>query len=383
MDFQLDSVQLELATSLRRYLEREVAPLVEAHEQRGQTVPAEIIRAMGEFGLIGGRLPESAGGFGLTAETYGTLIAEVARIWPSLRSTLSTTNIAANVISDGAQPDVKATYLAPILGGESLACFALSEPGIGSDARDVRTKATRTATGWSITGQKIWISNGMNADFGVVFARTTEDGRDGVSCFLFDGSAKGLERKSITKMGMHSCTLAELIFDGVEVPAQNLIGEVGNGFSLAKKWLNDGRCTVAFAALGIAQASLEAGIKFAQERIQFGKPIGSFQLVQGMVADMATLVETSRLLCYRAADALDRATDDCGRLCSMAKRHSTDAVLRVSELSMQVHGGAGYTTFFPVERHYRDARHLSIAEGTNQIQALIIGQSLLGLSALR
>jgi alkylation response protein AidB-like acyl-CoA dehydrogenase len=182
---------------------------------------------------------------------------------------------------------------------------------------------------------------------------------------------------------MLSCPLGELLFEDVEIPAANLIGAEGKGFALAKKYLNIGRCVVAFSALGIAEAAYEAAVKYAGDRVQFGRPIGGFQLVQHMIADMMTLVETSRLLCWRAADALDRNAADSQMLCSMAKRHATDAVLRVAELSMQVHGGAGYTTLFPVERHYRDARHLSIAEGTNQIQALLMAQSVLGISALK
>ena len=177
--------------------------------------------------------------------------------------------------------------------------------------------------------------------------------------------------------------LGELLFDGVQIPRANLVGQAGWAFSLAKKYLNIGRCVVAFSALGIAEVALEAAVQYARDRVQFGRPIGAFQLVQQMVADMMALVETSRLLCYRSADALDRGAADAQMWCSMAKRHATDAVLRVAELSLQVHGGAGYTSLFPVERYYRDARHLSIAEGTNQIQAMLVAQSALGLSALR
>lgn len=182
---------------------------------------------------------------------------------------------------------------------------------------------------------------------------------------------------------MHCCPLGELLFDDVEVPAENLIGEPGQAFSIAKRYLNIGRSVVAFAALGIAESSLQAALRFAREREQFGRPIGGFQLVQQMVADMMTQVETSRLLAYRSADALDRGLPDNAVLCAMAKRHASDAALRVAELALQVHGGAGYTSLFPVERHYRDARHLSIGEGTNQIIGLLIAQSALGISALR
>lgn len=384
MDFALDSFQLELRDALRRYLQTEVAPMVDRHEAEGTPVPRPVIAAMREYGLLGGLLPESAGGFGLPMTTYGTLIAEVARVWPSLRSITSTSNLAASVLADAGGPELREKYLPRILAGEAVACFALSEPNIGSDAANVQTRATATPEGWRVNGRKLYISNGPICDVGIVFARTPlPDGGHGVSCLLFEHDMPGFSVTSLTKMGMHSCPLGELLFDEVAIPAQNIVGQPGKAFALAKKYLNVGRCVVAFSALGIAEVALEAAVQYAKDRVQFDKPIGSFQLVQQMVADMMALVETSKLLCYRAADALDRNAPDGQMWCSMAKRHATDAVLRVAELSLQVHGGAGYTSLFRVERYYRDARHLSIAEGTNQIQAMLVAQSALGLSALR
>jgi acyl-CoA dehydrogenase len=384
VEFSLDSFQVELRDALRRYLVTEVAPLVDRYEAQGTPVPRDVIRAMREYGLLGGLLPEAQGGFGLSMVTYGTLISEVARVWPSLRSVTSTSNLAASVLADGGSEALKDTYLPRILQGDAIASFALSEPDIGSDAANVQTRADATSDGWRVNGRKLYISNGPFCDVGVVFVRTQDaQGRSGVSCLLFESRTSGFSTTSLPKMGMHSCPLGELLFDDVVLPAGNLVGELGNGFALAKKYLNIGRCVVAFSALGIAEVACEAAVKYAQERVQFGKPIGSFQLVQQMIADMMSMVETSRLLCYRAADALDRKLPDSQMLCSMAKRHATDSVLRVAELSLQVHGGAGYTSLFPVERYYRDARHLSIAEGTNQIQAMLVAQSSLGLSALR
>ena len=384
MEFSLDSFQVELRDALRRYLVTEVAPLVDRYEAQGTPVPRDVIRAMREYGLLGGLLPEAQGGFGLSMVTYGTLISEVARVWPSLRSVTSTSNLAASVLADGGSEALKDTYLPRILQGDAIASFALSEPDIGSDAANVQTRADATSDGWRVNGRKLYISNGPFCDVGVVFVRTQDaQGRSGVSCLLFESRTSGFSTTSLPKMGMHSCPLGELLFDDVVLPRGNLVGELGNGFALAKKYLNIGRCVVAFSALGIAEVACEAAVKYAQERVQFGKPIGSFQLVQQMIADMMSMVETSRLLCYRAADALDRKLPDSQMLCSMAKRHATDSVLRVAELSLQVHGGAGYTSLFPVERYYRDARHLSIAEGTNQIQAMLVAQSSLGLSALR
>lgn len=383
MNFALSSEQVELQDALRRYLRSEVAPIVDAYEAESRMVPDHIVRAMRDFGLLGGLLPEALGGFALPMVTYGMLIAEVARVWPSLRSTVSTSNLAASVLADGGSPELKARYLPRILSGEAIASFALSEPNIGSDAANVETRAVPTGQGWRVNGRKLYISLGPVCELGVVFVRTGESGRRQVSCLLFERSMKGFSASPIPKMGMHSCPLGELLFEDVDIPRENLIGEEGEAFSLAKKYLNVGRCVVAFSALGIAEAAYEAAVRYAGERVQFGRTIASFQLVQQMIADMATLVETSRLLCYRSADALDRGSPDAQMLCSMAKRHATESALRVSEQSMQVHGGAGYTCLFPVERYYRDARHLSIAEGTNQIQSLLIAQSVLGVSALK
>lgn len=384
MNFSLSSEQLELQNALRRYLQSEVAPIVDSYEAESRMVPTEIVQSMHDFGLLGGMLPEANGGFNLPMTTYGMLIAEVACVWPSLRSIVSTSNLAVSVLTDGGSDQLKEKHLPRILSGEAIASFALSEPNIGSDAANIETRATPTATGWKVNGRKLYISLGPVCELGVVFVQTVaNEGKRSVSCLLFERDMPGLSISSIPKMGMHSCPLGELLFEDVDIPHGNLIGQEGAGFALAKKYLNIGRCVVAFSALGIAQAACNAAVKYAGERVQFGKSIASFQLVQHMVADMLTLVETSRLLCYRAADALDRKSPDSQYLCSMAKRHATDAVLRVAEMSMQVHGGAGYTSLFPVERYYRDARHLSIAEGTNQIQSLLIAQSVLGVSALK
>jgi len=384
MNFQLDDFQREAQQALRRYLEAEAAPLVDEYEARKKPVPRHLIRAMREFGLLGGLLPEALGGFALPMVTYGTLIAEVARVWPSLRSITSSTNLAASVLADGGSPALREQYLPRILSGEFIASFALSEPNIGSDAANVETRAERTADGYRVNGRKLYISNGPICDVGVVFVRTQEpDAGASVSCLLFESTMPGFSATDLGKMGMHSCPLGELLFEDVVVPAGNLVGKPGRGFSLAKKYLNVGRCVVAFSALGVAEVAYEAAVRYAKDRVQFGRPIGSFQLVQQMVADMMALVETSRLLCYRAADALDRDAPDGQLLCSMAKRHATDAALRVAELSLQVHGGAGYTSLFPVERYYRDLRHLTIAEGTNQIQSMLMAQHALELSALR
>ena len=295
MDFSLDSTQTELRDSLRRYLAAEVAPIVNRYEAESRMVPQEMVRAMRDFGLLGGMLQEKDGGYGLPMTTYGVLIAELARTWPSLRSIVSTSNLAASVLSDGGSPYLKEKYLPRVLSGDAIASFALSEPNIGSDAANVETRAVETETGWRVNGRKLYISLGTVCELGVVFVQTQRrNGERGVSCLLFERAMAGFSSSPISKMGMLSCPLGELLFEDVEIPAANLIGTEGKGFALAKKYLNIGRCVVAFSALGIAEAAYEAAVKYAGERIQFGRPIGGFQLVQQLVADMMTLVETSR-----------------------------------------------------------------------------------------
>lgn len=383
MDFELAAWQRAAADAFGDFLAREVAPIVAAHERERRLPPRELVQAMGRYGLLGGLLPESLGGQGLDHVTYGTLLAQLAGTWASLRSMISTSNLVLSIIAERGSALQRERYLPALVRGDTLAFFGLTEPNVGSDASGVETRAERDGSGWRLRGRKLYISNGVAADLGVVFARTgSADGR-GVSAFIVERGMPGFSASEVRAMGMHCCPLGELLFDDVALPASSLIGAEGEAFAIAKRYLNLGRSFVAFVCQGVAEAAYREACRYAGQRRQFGRPIGQFQLVQQMVADMMTRVETSRLLACRAADALDRKSADAPRWCSMAKRHNSDAALRVCEDAMQVLGGAGYTSEFTVERHYRDVRHLAIAEGTNQIQALLLAQGELGLSALR
>ena len=380
MQFALEDWQQIALQQFRRYLEAEVAPLVEEYEDAYRMPPPQVIQRMHDFGLLGGLLPPEQGGQGLDYVTYCTLLCELSRVWPSLRSIISTSNLALLILAQHGTPAQRERYLADLVSGRKTGFFALTEPNVGSDASQVQTRAERDGAHWRLNGRKLYISNGTGADLGVVFART---GADAVSAFLVERDLPGFSAREVRSMGMNSCPLGELLFDDMLLPAEALIGQPGQAFAIAKHYLNIGRCFVSFVCTGLSQAAYDAAVRYAGEREQFGRKIGGFQLVQQMIADMMTDLETSRLLSYRAADALDRQLPDRGRLCSLAKRHNSQATLRVCELALQVHGGAGYTRDFPVERLYRDARHLTIAEGTNQIQALLLAQSVLGISALR
>ncbi|HMM71571.1 MAG TPA: acyl-CoA dehydrogenase family protein [Rhodocyclaceae bacterium] len=384
MEFELASWQRAAADAFGDYLAREVAPIVPAHERERKLPPRALVRAMSSYGLLGGLLPEARGGLGLDHVTYGTLLAQLAGTWASLRSMISTSNLVLSIIAECGSAEQQDRFLPALIAGDKLAFFGLTEPNVGSDASGVETRAERDgAGGWRLRGRKLYITNGVAADLGVVFARTGRGEERAVSAFIVERGMPGFSAREIPAMGMHCCPLGELLFDDVALPAANLIGAEGEAFAIAKRYLNLGRCFVAFVCQGVAEAAYRDACRYAGERTQFGRPIGQFQLVQQMVADMMTRVETSRLLACRAADALDRKSADAQRWCSMAKRHNSDAALRVCEDAMQVFGGAGYTSDFAVERYYRDVRHLAIAEGTNQIQALLLAQGELRLSALR
>jgi len=385
MDFELADWQRAASDAFADYLVREVAPIVGAHERERRLPPRELVRAMSGYGLLGGLLPEALGGQGLDHVTYGTLLAQLAGTWASLRSMISTSNLVLSIIAERGSAEQRERFLPGLIRGDTLAFFGLTEPNVGSDASGVETRAERDPArgGWRLRGRKLYISNGVHADLGVVFARTGTGNDRAVSAFIVERGMAGFSAREVHAMGMHCCPLGELLFDDVLLPAGHLIGTEGQAFAIAKHYLNLGRCFVAYVCAGVAEAAYREACGYAGQRQQFGRPIGQFQLMQQMVADMMTRVESSRLLAARAADALDRKAADAQRWCSMAKRHNSDAVLRVCEDAMQVLGGAGYTSDFPLERHYRDVRHLAIAEGSNQIQALLLAQGELGLSALR
>jgi acyl-CoA dehydrogenase len=263
--------------------------------------------------------------------------------------------------------------------GKRFGFFALTEPDAGSDAQSLITTARPDGDDYLIRGNKIYITNALACDFGIVIARVPEHG---VTAFLVERDESPYTVADIPHMPNHSATSCEMGFDDVRVPASNILGELGGGFALGMNAVNSGRLNMSMGAVGIMQACLEAAISYSTQRHQFGKPIASFQLVQAMVVEIATLTESSRLLGYKAARTLD--SGQSGRYeCSMAKYHCGESVNRAATLALQVHGGAGLMEEFPVERYFRDAREISIPEGTSQMQILQMGKHLLGVSAIR
>jgi alkylation response protein AidB-like acyl-CoA dehydrogenase len=378
MDFELSAEQTLLRDNARRFLEREIAPLVADHEAR-QAFPVGVYPKLVEPGFVGATVAAEHGGHGLDLTSYFVLVEELAYCWGSLRSSVTTHNMVAGIIADAGTPAQRARHLPALLDGRRVAFFGLTEPNVGSDAASVELAAREDGEGWRLTGTKTLITNGTIAQTGVVVARVKDVGP---TMFVVDRDESPFEARGLDKMGNLATPLAELSFDDVRVPHANVLGEPGRGLRLALKGLAGGRCSVSFAAIGLARAALDAAVRYAKERKQFGKPIGAFQLVQEMIAEMANLTDAARLMAYRAAAAL--AAGRTGILeSSQAKLFATEAGLRVAHLAVQVHGGYGYTREFPVERYYRDLRHLTLAEGTSQIQHLVIGRELLGLDAIR
>jgi alkylation response protein AidB-like acyl-CoA dehydrogenase len=287
--------------------------------------------------------------------------------------------MVTGIVAEAGDPAQRATYLPGLTRGELVAFFGLTEPNVGSDASGVELAAVEDGDAFRLRGTKTLITNGTVADVGVVIARLRDAGPTG---FIVDRRESPFGARALEKMGNLATPLAELSFEDVVVPRRNLIGEPGKGLRLALRGLAQGRCAVAFAAIGLARAALDASVRYAKERRQFGKPIGAFQLVQAMIAEMTNLTDASRLMAYRAAAALERG-EKAVLESSQAKLFATESGQRVAELAVQVHGGYGYTREFPVERFYRDLRHLTLAEGTTQIQQLVIGRELLGIDAIR
>jgi alkylation response protein AidB-like acyl-CoA dehydrogenase len=379
----LDTDERALQSVVRDYLTAKVAPLVATHE-RERTFPWELLAQLYEFGYVRGVVSAELGGDAQSTMMQAILMEEAGRCWGSLRTTVNVQSMVARVLAAAATDEQRTRFLRPLLAGERFGWFALTESEAGSDAAALRTTARETGDEYVVKGAKLYITNAMHADFGILLARALDsDGADvGITAFLVERDVSSFGVSDIPHMPVRSTTSCELTFDDTRVPAANVLGSVGGGLSLAMNAVNMGRLNMAMGAVGLSQACLEASIAFCRSREQFGKSIGGFQLVQQMVVDIATLTETSRLLGYHAARVID--SGGSGRYeCSMAKYYCGESAGRAATLALQVHGGAGLMEESPVERYFRDAREATIPEGTSQIQVLHLGKALLGVSALR
>lgn len=370
-----------LRDSIRRFMKTEVAPLVAKHDVE-KTFPFEILKGLSEFGYIGGRLSEADGGMELDQLTWAMLMEEAGYTWLSLRTMLNITNGPIHKIAEEGTAEQKERFLKPLLACERRVFTAISEPGTGSNIAQIQTRADLDGDHYVLNGRKLWITNGAFADFGIVVARTfSPDCQGQLSTFLVEREVSPYEVRRVDTMVLRSTGTAELNFDNVRVPRANLLGQEGDALKRMLVGLDPARVNIAMGAVGAAQSALDLAIDYAKTRTQFGKPIASFQLVQKLIVDMTIRVEAARALGLRAAAALD-AKQDARMAASIAKLYATEAAHEVASMALQVHGGLGYATDYPIERIFRDTRGGTIPEGTTEVQTLIVGREILGISAI-
>ncbi|BDG49146.1 MULTISPECIES: acyl-CoA dehydrogenase [Parageobacillus] len=377
MNLHFTEEQEMMRDMVREFARTEIAPFVERME-RGE-FPRSILRKMAELGLMGITVPEEYGGAGMDFISYIIAIHEISKVSATVGVILSVhTSVGTNPILYFGTEEQKKKYVPKLASGEYLGAFCLTEPGAGSDAKSLKTKAVRQGDCYILNGSKIFITNGGEADTYIVFARTdpNEKGSRGISAFIVEKGTPGLIiGKDEKKMGLHGSRTVQIMFEDAKVPAENLLGEEGKGFKIAMANLDSGRIGIAAQSLGIAEAALEHATAYAKERIQFGKPIAEQQGVAFKLADMATAVEAAKLLVYRAA-FLQAQGLPCGKEASMAKLFASRTAMENAIEAVQIFGGNGYTKDYPVERLFRDAKVCEIYEGTSEIQRLVISKYL-------
>ena len=377
MDFALNEDQLMMQKMVRDFVRAEVEPAAVVTDETRE-FPAQIIKRMGELGLMGIPIPEEYGGAGADFLSYILAIEEIARGCASTAVILAVhTSVGTFPILYFGTEEQKRKYIPKLASGEYLGAFALTEANAGSDASSLRTTAVRRGDHYVINGTKRFISNGGQADVYVVQVSTDRSkGPHGVTSFLVDKDTPGFKiGKKEEKMGLHGDPTCELIFEDAVVPVENRLGEEGQGFKVAMSCLDGGRIGIGAQALGIAQAAFDAALAYSGERVQFKQPIGNFQGIQFMLADMATQIEAARLLVYQAA-CLRMAGLSYSKQASMAKMFASDTAVRVTTDAVQIFGGYGYCREYKVERYMRDAKITQIYEGTNQIQRIVIAKHL-------
>jgi alkylation response protein AidB-like acyl-CoA dehydrogenase len=371
-----DGVAEALLELTREIATKELAPQVHEAEERGE-FPESAYRLLGKSGLLSLPFDEQYGGGGQPYQVYLQVVEEIATAWPSVGVGISVHSLTANVVDANGSDELKAEWLPRMLSGDWLGAYCLSEPQAGSDVSGISTRAVLHGDVYVANGTKQWISNGSCADYYILFARTADDAKRGLSTFVVPGDTEGMtfgapERK----MGLACDVTTQVIFDGARIPVGQLVGEEGAGMHVALSALDAGRLGIAAVATGIAQAALAHAVAYAGERQQFGRPIGELQGLQFLLADMAADVERARATYLHAARLKDSGRP-FSRQASIAKLTATDAAMRVTTDAIQVLGGNGYTREYPVERLFRDAKVTQIFEGTNQIQRMVIGRDLL------
>jgi len=379
MGYELNEEQ-KMIRAMARDFSREVILPTAAERDRTREFPAENLKRMGELGLMGMSVPAEYNGAGVDTISYSLALQEIAYACASTAVIMSVHNsVACGPIYLFGSDYLKNQYLKSLASGEKIGSFALTEPGAGSDPASQKTKAFRHGDVYIINGTKRFITSGKNSDLTVVTAYTdTEAKHKGISAFVVEKGTSGFTvGKEEDKMGLRASDTVELIFEDCRVPAENILGQEGDGFIIAMSSLDGGRIGIASQSVGLAQACLDAAISYARDRIQFNRPISRFQGIRWMIADMATQIEASRLLTFNAAAMKDRGENFTGAA-SMAKVFASEMANKVAYQALQIHGGYGYIKEFPVERYYRDARVFTIYEGTSEIQRRVIANHIIG-----
>jgi alkylation response protein AidB-like acyl-CoA dehydrogenase len=378
IDFALSEDQELLLAEVRRFAEERIRPGIEERE-RDHRFPEEVVREMGELGLLGMMVPEEYGGAGFDELTYCLAVEEIARVGPSTAVTMSVTNsVCCWPIARFGGEELKRRALPELASGGAIGGFGLTEPGAGSDVGGMRTTARRDGDDWVLDGEKAWITNAGFAGWYVVVAKSDpEAGKRGMSAFAVPGDAPGLAvGKPEEKLGLRASRTAPLILDGCRVPAAHLLGGEGEGFKIALATLDHSRLGIAAQAIGIHRRALELAVAYARERRQFGVPLADHQAIQFKIAEIATELEAARVLTYHAALEAD-THPQAGRLASQAKLFASEAANRACASSLQIHGGNGFHADYEISRLYRDVRVTTIYEGTSEMQRLVIARQLL------
>jgi glutaryl-CoA dehydrogenase (non-decarboxylating) len=377
MDFELPEELAEAQKLARDFAEKEIAPAA-AKDDREHTFRKDLVTKMGALGFYGCLIPEAYGGNGLGFLAHALISEEIARVHSAIRVYLNMQAGPAVTLCEFGNEEQKKKYLPGLLSGEAIGLFAITEPDAGSDVAAMKTTATRDSKGYLINGTKIWITNATVADAGVIFAYTDRSQKHrGMSAFYSDLNQPGVSRRELDKLGAHASPTGELSFDNFRVPAESLIGREGDGFKICMRHLNHTRLGCAAGAVGVARAARQAAVSYANQREQFGQKIGQFQMNQDLIAQMVVQEEAARLLVYRAACLADRG-QPYNLDVSIAKYAAAEAAAFCADAALKILGAYGYSTEFPVERYYRDAKSYQIVEGSANIHKLIIAQDALG-----
>ena len=377
MDFELPEELAEVQKLARDFSEKEIASSA-AKDDREHIFRTDLVTKMGDLGFYGCLIPEEYGGNGLGFLAHALISEEIARVHSAIRVYINMQAGPAVTLYEFGNESQKNLYLPGLLSGKSIGLFAITEPDAGSDVAAMKTTAKRDGKDYLINGTKIWITNATVADAGVIFAYTNRaEKHRGMSAFYADLNQPGVSRRDLDKLGAHASPTGELTFDNFRIPAENLIGQEGDGFKICMRHLNHTRLGCAAGAVGLAKAAREAAVSYANQREQFGQKIGQFQMNQDLIAQMLVQEESSRLLVYRAACLADRGRPYNLEV-SMAKYAAAEAAAFCADSALKILGAYGYSTEFPVERYYRDAKSYQIVEGSVNIQKLIIAQDALG-----